>query len=64
VLLGREGSGVTIESEEESNILVLSGEPIEEPIAGYGPFVMNSQAEIRTAIEDFRAGRFGQMVDA
>lgn len=63
VLLGREGSDVTIVSEEESNILVLSGEPIEEPIAGYGPFVMNSEAEIRTAIEDFRAGRFGQMAD-
>ena len=64
VLLGREDSGAVIESEKESNILVLSGEPIEEPIAGYGPFVMNSEVEIRTAIEDFRAGRFGQMADA
>jgi redox-sensitive bicupin YhaK (pirin superfamily) len=64
VLLSREGAGTVIESEEETNLLVLSGEPIEEPIAGYGPFVMNSEAEIRTAIEDFRAGRFGHMADA
>jgi quercetin 2,3-dioxygenase len=61
VLLSREGSGAVIESDEDSVVLVLSGEPIDEPIAGYGPFVMNNQAEIRKAIEDFNAGRFGQM---
>jgi redox-sensitive bicupin YhaK (pirin superfamily) len=64
VLLGRDGEGVTVESNGDSTVLVLSGEPIDEPIAGYGPFVMNSDAEIRTAIEDFNAGRFGQMTDA
>jgi quercetin 2,3-dioxygenase len=61
VLLDREGSGATIEAEDEATVLVLSGEPIDEPIAGYGPFVMNSQAEIRQAIEDFNKGRFGEM---
>ena len=42
-------------------VLVLSGEPIDEPIVGYGPFVMNSEAEIAESFDDFHAGRFGQM---
>jgi redox-sensitive bicupin YhaK (pirin superfamily) len=40
--------------------LVLSGEPIDEPVVGYGPFVMNSESEIRQAIADFNSGRFAQ----
>jgi redox-sensitive bicupin YhaK (pirin superfamily) len=40
---------------------VLSGQPIDEPIAGYGPFVMNTQEEIRQAIADHRNGRLGQL---
>jgi len=43
---------------------VLTGEPIDEPIVGYGPFVMNSEADIRTAIDDFNSGRFGRMAAA
>ena len=40
---------------------MLAGEPIDEPIVGYGPFVMNSEAEIRQAIDDFNSGRFGRL---
>ena len=40
-------------------MLLLSGEPIDEPIVGHGPFVMNSREEIVQAIEDFNSGRFG-----
>ncbi len=55
----RDGSDVTIEANGDAGVLWLSGEPIDEPIVGYGPFVMNSQAEIRQAITDFNSGRFG-----
>jgi len=63
-LLSREGSGAVIEADGDAVVLVLTGEPIDEPVVGYGPFVMNSQAQIREAIEDFKAGRFGQMAPA
>jgi quercetin 2,3-dioxygenase len=61
VKFDRAGSTVTLESSGDAALLVLSGEPIDEPIAGYGPFVMNSEAEIHQAIDDFNAGKFGQM---
>ena len=60
VLLSREGSGVTVHADGDTSLLVLTGEPIDEPIVGYGPFVMNSRAEIEQAIADFNSGRFVQ----
>lgn len=57
LLLSREGDAVRIHADGDAMILVLTGEPIDEPIAGYGPFVMNSEAEIRQAIDDFNSGR-------
>lgn len=44
-----------------ATLLVLTGEPIDEPIAGHGPFVMNSEAEIHAAYADFRSGKFGRV---
>ncbi|MGF7151141.1 hypothetical protein FHS96_004804 [Sphingomonas zeicaulis] len=58
LLLDREGSDVGIHADGDARLLVLTGEPIDEPIVGYGPFVMNSEAEIRQAADDFNSGRF------
>lgn len=59
--LGRDGSKVLLQANSDSMLLVLSGVPIAEPIVGHGPFVMNSDEEIRTAIADFKNGRFGHI---
>ncbi|EFE98233.1 pirin family protein [Serratia odorifera] len=61
VMLDRVGDTLTIEANSDVSLLVLSGEPIDEPIVGYGPFVMNSDAEIQQAFEDFNSGNFGTM---
>lgn len=57
--LSTEGSGLTVEANGNAKLLVLAGEPIDEPVVGYGPFVMNSQAQIAEAITNFNSGRFG-----
>jgi quercetin 2,3-dioxygenase len=59
--LSRDGEGVRLEAKEPSLVLVLSGEPINEPVVSYGPFVMNTEAEIRQAFEDYKAGRMGHV---
>lgn len=57
----RDGARVTVKAEEDTSLMVLSGEPIHEPIAGYGPFVMTTQDEIRQAVEDYQNGRMGKL---
>ncbi len=62
VLLSREGVSFTVAAmDEDAEILLMSGAPIDEPVVGYGPFVMNAPEEIRQAIVDFQAGKFGRM---
>ncbi|BCZ80300.1 pirin family protein [Paraburkholderia terrae] len=61
VLLGQEGTDVRLDAISDATVLVLSGEPIDEPVVAYGPFVMNTTEEVREAVEDFNSGRFGSM---
>ena len=56
-----EGDGLELFAVEEARLLVLAGSPIAEPIAAYGPFVMNTADEIREAIEEFRSGKMGHL---
>ncbi|WP_238533785.1 pirin family protein [Pedobacter agri] len=59
VYFGNTGEHIVLEALSKSIVLILSGEPINEPIVQYGPFLMNTQAEITQAIEDYNQGRFG-----
>lgn len=61
VLLERSGDGISIEASTDAVALLLAGEPIDEPIAGYGPFVMNSEQEITQALSDLQSGHFGEL---
>ena len=63
ILFGHDGEDIIIEALKESVILVLSGEPIDEPIASYGPFVINTETEIKKAYEDYYNGKFGYLED-
>lgn len=64
VLFARAGEAITLEANGDAEVFFLSGAPIDEPIVGYGPFVMNSEREIQQAIADFNAGRFAQAAQA
>jgi redox-sensitive bicupin YhaK (pirin superfamily) len=64
VLFDRSGDEIAIEASGDASVLLLSGDPIDEPIIGYGPFVMNTEAEIQQAFTDFNSGRFGRMAAA
>jgi len=57
----REGERLVIEAAESATLLLLNGEPIDEPVVGYGPFVMNSEDEIRQAVSDYQTGRMGRL---
>lgn len=59
----RDGDQLDIDFTTESKLLVLNGDPIDEPIVPYGPFVMNTKQEIMQAIDDFNAGKMGQLVE-
>ncbi|HEY7156000.1 MAG TPA: pirin family protein [Gemmataceae bacterium] len=60
-IFDRSGDRITVEATEDATLLVLSGEPINEPVVSYGPFVMNTQEEIRQAIRDYQSGRMGHV---
>ncbi|MCS7472870.1 pirin-like C-terminal cupin domain-containing protein, partial [Myroides odoratimimus] len=57
----REGEEFTVEVTKDAVVLVISGEPLNEPIAHYGPFVMNTTDELVQAVDDFNSGKFGDL---
>ncbi|MBS0456498.1 MAG: pirin family protein [Proteobacteria bacterium] len=57
----RAGSALRVEANTDASLLLLAGQPLDEPIVGYGPFVMNTREEIVQAVNDFNAGKFGRM---
>jgi len=61
VLFTNKGEDFTVRADEDALVLVLSGQPIDEPIASYGPFVMNTDEEIMQAVKDFQSGKFGYL---
>ncbi len=63
VLFKNSGEEFTIKANEDSIVLIMSGEPIAEPISAYGPFVMNTRAEITKAFDDYYNGEFGHLED-
>lgn len=61
VQFGSGGEAIRLDADSDALVLVLTGEPINEPVFGYGPFVMNTEDEIRAAISDYRSGRMGHL---
>lgn len=63
ILFKNVGETISIEAAEDSILFVISGEPINEPIAAYGPFLMNTHKELEEALDDFNKGKFGYLED-
>jgi redox-sensitive bicupin YhaK (pirin superfamily) len=57
----RAGDGITVKAKTDAKLLVMGGEPFDEPVVGHGPFVMNSRAEIQQAFEEYQLGRMGEI---
>lgn len=60
-VLSQKGEALHLSASSNAKVLLMAGEPLQEPIVGYGPFVMNTKAQIAEAVRDFNSGRFGQI---
>ncbi|MCW2256934.1 redox-sensitive bicupin YhaK (pirin superfamily) [Providencia alcalifaciens] len=63
IILDDSESNIILEATDEALVLLLSGDPINEPVVGHGPFVMNSHQDIKDAIDDFNSGKFGRIAE-
>lgn len=61
VVLSQKGEALHLAASSNAKVLLMAGEPLQEPIVGYGPFVMNTKTQIAEAVRDFNSGRFGQI---
>jgi redox-sensitive bicupin YhaK (pirin superfamily) len=61
-IFARSGVGITVHASSNAKLLVMDGEPFNEPVVGQGPFVMNSRVEIQQAFEDYQLGKMGEIV--
>ena len=57
----QDGNSIEMEAKQDSNLLVLSGQPIKEKVTSWGPYVMNTQTEIMEALRDFQQGKMGYL---
>ncbi len=60
-IFARAGDGISVKAKTDAKLLVMDGEPFDEPVVGHGPFVMNSRAEIQQAFEDYQLGKMGEI---
>lgn len=60
-VFSRSEEGITLDATTDAKLFIMSGEPIDEPIVGHGPFVMNSRAEIQEAFEEYQLGKMGKL---
>jgi redox-sensitive bicupin YhaK (pirin superfamily) len=63
VVLKNDGEGISFEAQEDTRMLLLSGEPLNEKVVSYGPFVMNNQTQIMEAMRDYQMGKMGVLIE-
>jgi redox-sensitive bicupin YhaK (pirin superfamily) len=63
VVLKKDGDGISFEAQEDTRMLLLSGEPLDENVVSYGPFVMNTQTQIMEAMRDYQMGKMGVLIE-